>query len=73
MTQCVVDVSRLLEWYIRKRPNAKNPAILQEFRRYRVNLVKCSAHAIGQNLEIECFSGFLGNARIPQEPPVRIV
>ena len=64
MTQCVAGFSLLLECYVIKSQDAKNPAIFQDKgnagsgNEIGENPVKCSACVVGQKIEIECLTVF---------------
>lgn len=72
MTHCVECFNLLLECYVRKSHDATNFAGFSSFPWGPCeNPVKCNACVADQNIEIECLSGFLGNAPISQEPIFR--
>ena len=51
--QCIDGFSILLQRYVVKGNNAKNPAIFSFC--YRKNPVKCNACAVAQKIETDCF------------------
>ena len=53
--QCIDDSSILLQRYVTKGDDAKNPAFLA-FLCYRKNPVKCNACAVARKIETNCFS-----------------
>ena len=55
--QCIDGSSILLQRYVTKGNDAKNPAFLA-FVCYRKNLVKCNACAVARKIETDCFSRF---------------
>ena len=55
--QCIDGISLLLQRYVRKGNDAKNPAILNFFC-YQKNPVKCSACVVSQKGAIECGMAF---------------
>ena len=56
--QCIDGSSILLQRYVTKGNDAKNPAFLAFvcYRKNRKNLVKCNACAVARKIEIDCFS-----------------
>ena len=53
--QCIDGFSILLQRYVTKGNDAKNPAFLA-FVCYRKNPVKCNACAVARKIETDCFS-----------------
>ena len=53
--QCIDGSSILLQRYVTKDSDAKNPAFLA-FVCYRKNPVKCNACAVARKIETDCFS-----------------
>ena len=66
--QCIDGFSILLQRYVTKGNDAKNPAFLG-FVCYRKNPVKCSACAVARKIETDCFSR---NLPFSSDPVVRI-
>ena len=66
--QCIDGSSILLQRYVTKGNDAKNPAFLA-FVCYRKNPVKCNACAVAQKIETDCFSR---NVPFSRDPVVRI-
>ena len=66
--QCIDGSSILLQRYVTKGNDAKNPAFLA-FVCYRKNPVKCNACAVARKLETDCFSR---NVPFSSDPVVRI-
>ena len=66
--QCIDGFSILLQRYVTKGNDAKNPAFLA-FVCYRKNPVKCSACAVARKIETDCFSR---NLPFSSDPVVRI-
>ena len=66
--QCIYGVSILLQRYVTKGKDAKNPAFLA-FVCYRKNPVKCNACAVARKIETDCFSR---NVPFSSDPVVRI-
>ena len=69
LTQCIDGFSLLLQRYVRKGNDAKNPAI-SAFVCYGKNPVKCNACAVARKIETDCFSR---NVPIANDPVVRIL
>ena len=66
--QCIDGSSILLQRYVTKGDDAKNPAFLA-FVCYRKNPVKCNACAVARKIETDCFSR---NVQFPRDRVVRI-
>ena len=66
--QCIDGSSILLQRYVTKGNDAKNPAFLA-FVCYRKNPVKCNACAVARKIETDCFSR---NVPFSSDPVVRI-
>ena len=66
--QCIDGSSILLQRYVTKGNDAKNPAFLA-FVCYRKNPVKCNACAVARKIETDCFSR---NLPFSSDPVVRI-
>ena len=66
--QCIDGFSILLQRYVTKGNDAKNPAFLA-FVCYRKNPVKCNACAVARKIETDCFCR---NLPISNDPVVRI-
>ena len=66
--QCIDGSSILLQRYLTKGNDAKNPALLA-FVCYRKNPVKCNACAVARKIETDCFSR---NVPFSSDPVVRI-
>ena len=66
--QCIDGFSILLQGYVTKGNDAKNPAFLA-FVCYRKNPVKCNACAVARKIETHCFSK---NVQFSSDPVVRI-
>ena len=66
--QCIDGSSILLQRYVTKGNDAKNPAFLA-FICYRKNPVKCNACAVARKIETDCFSR---NVPFSSDPVVRI-
>ena len=66
--QCIDGFSILLQRYVTKGNDAKNPAFLA-FVYYRKNLDKCNACAVARKIETDCFSR---NLPFSSDPVVRI-
>ena len=66
--QCIYGFSILLQRYVTKRKDAKNPAFLA-FVCYRKNPVKCNACAVARKIETDCFSR---NVPFSRDPVIRI-
>ena len=66
--QCIDGFSILLQRYVTKGNEAKNPAFLA-FVCYRKNPVKCNACAVARKIETDCFSR---NLPFSSDPVVRI-
>ena len=66
--QCIDGFSILLQRYVTKGNDAKNPAFLA-FVCYRKNPVKCNACAVARKIETDCFSR---NVPFSSDPVVRI-
>ena len=66
--QCIDDFSILLQLYVTKDNDAKNPAVLA-FVCYRKNSVKCNSCAVARKIETDCFSR---NLLFSSNPVVRI-
>ena len=66
--QCIDGFSTLLQRYVTKGNDAKNPAFLA-FVCYRKNPVKYNACAVARKIETDCFSRKLP---ISHDPVVRI-
>ena len=66
--QCIDGSSILLQRYVTKGNDAKNPAFLA-FVCYRKNPVKCNAGAVARKIETDCFSR---NVPFSSDPVVRI-
>ena len=66
--QCIDGFSILLQRYVTKGNDAKNPAFLA-FVCYRKNSVKCNACAVARKIETDCFSR---NVEFSSDPVVRI-
>ena len=66
-TQCIDGFSLLLQRYVRKGNDAKNPAIFSFC--LLPNPVKCNACAVARKIETDCFSR---NVPISNDPVVRI-
>ena len=62
--QCIDGSSILLQRYVTKANDAKNPAFLA-----RKNPVKCNACAVARKIETDCFSR---NVPFSSDPVVRI-
>ena len=66
--QCIDGFSTLLQRYVTKGYDAKNPAFLG-FVCYRKNPVKCNACAVARKIETDCFSR---NVPFSSDPVIRI-
>ena len=66
--QCVDGFSIVLQRYVIKSNDAKNPAIFS-FCLLRKNPVKCNACAVARNIETDCFSR---NVQFSSDPVFRI-
>ena len=66
--QCIDGFSILLQRYVTKGNDTKNPVFLA-FVCYRKNPVKCNACAVAQKIETDCFSR---NVPFSSDPVVRI-
>ena len=66
--QCIDGLSILLQRYVTKGNDAKNPAFLA-FVCYRKNPVKCTACAVVRKIETDCFCR---NLPISNDPAIRI-
>ena len=66
--QCIDGSSILLQRYVAKGNDVKNPAFLA-FVCYRKNPVKCNACAVARKIETDCFSR---NVLLSSDPVVRI-
>ena len=66
--QCIDGSSILLQRYVTKGNDVKNPAFLA-FVCYRNNPVKCNACAVARKIETDCFSR---NVPFSSDPVVRI-
>ena len=66
--QCIDGFSILLQGYVTKGNEAKNPAFLA-FGCCRKNPVKCNACAVARKIETDCFSR---NVLFSSDPVVRI-
>ena len=66
--QCIDGSSILLQQYVTKGNEAKNPAVLA-FVCYRKNPVKCNACAVARKTETDCLSR---NVPFSSDPVVRI-
>ena len=66
--QCIDGFSILLQRYVTKGNEAKNPAFLA-FVCYQKNPVKCNACAVARKIETDCFSR---NVPFSSDPVVRI-
>ena len=66
--QCIDGFNTLLQRYVTKVYDAKNPAFLA-FACYRKNPVKCNACAVARKIETDCFSK---NVPFSSDPVVRI-
>ena len=66
--QCIDSFSILLQRYVTKGYDAKNPAFLA-FVCYRKNPVKCNACAVARKIETDCLSR---NVPFSSDPVVRI-
>ena len=69
--QCIDGFSILLQRYVTKGNDGKNPAFLAFvcYRKNRKNPVKCNACAVARKIETDCFSR---NVPISSDPVVRI-
>ena len=65
--QCIDSFTILLQRYVIKGNEAKNPAIFSFC--YRKNPVKCNACAVARKIETDCFSR---NVQFSSDPVVRI-
>ena len=68
-TQCIDDVSLLLQRYVPKGKDVKNEAILSFSLLPGKNTIKCSACAVARKIETDCFCR---NLPISSDPVVRI-
>ncbi len=66
--QCIDGSSILLQWYVTKDDNAKNPAFLASVC-YRKNPVKWNACTVAPKIETDCFSR---NVQFPSDRVIRI-